>query len=163
MGTAVAIFAAITVGTFLGWVVHWTMHQKWAGRFNKAHMTHHVKMYPAKDLTSGKYRKAGSDDGVFVFVPIIALGVALLDTGLYFLGVSLTALLISGALSVAIGAAHDWIHEAFHTESPWLSKLEWFRNLRALHFHHHRKMKFNLGILVYVWDRLLRTYQKPTQ
>lgn len=161
MGTIVAILSALTVGTFLGWLVHWAMHQRWSGRFNKAHMTHHVKMYPPKDLISDTYRDSGRDDGVFVFVPAITVGVLLVDTALFFCGVSLVSLTLSALVSVGIGAAHDWVHKAFHTPSPWLERLTWFRNLKALHLAHHRRMMTNLGILVYCWDRLFGTFRKP--
>lgn len=161
MYVVLALLATLTLGTLIGWFIHWMMHQNWSGRLYKSHMTHHLNRYPPKDLLSEEYRDAGSDSGLFVFVPIITIGLAPVGILLYFLGVPWTSLLATGTCLSLVGVAHDVIHTAFHIRGSWLERFKWFRVLRARHFLHHRNMRKNLGILFYGWDHVLRTWRSP--
>ncbi len=158
-----AIWAVITTflfGTLMGWVVHWALHQRWSGFANRAHMTHHVRLYPPADLVSEQYRDAGKDNTVFIFTPLIAFGFLVFLGVLYaFLGASLWLI---GGLAVEgllIGVAHDTLHTLFHLHSTRLLRLRWFLRLRDAHFYHHRNMKRNYGVFFFGWDRFFGTFR----
>jgi hypothetical protein len=164
MGLGVVILAlgaTFAVGTLIGWLVHWVMHQPWAGRVYRSHMTHHITLYPPKDLLSDRYRDAGADNGVFVFAPAITIVVAVLGLALYALGVTLWVLATIAVVSTGIGVAHDTLHTSFHLRTSWLTRFRWFRWLRLIHFVHHRRMNRNLGIFWFGWDRLLKAFRRP--
>ena len=164
MGLGVALLvlgATFAVGTLIGWFVHWIMHQRWSGRLYRSHMTHHLKLYPPKDLLSESYRDAGADNGVFIFAPPITFACLVLGIVFYVLGLPLWVLALVAVLSTVIGVVHDSLHTAFHLRNSWLRHFTWFRWLRLMHFVHHRKMNRNLGIFWFVWDRLFRVFRRP--
>lgn len=160
MGALIALIGTLAVGTLVGWFIHWLMHQRWTGRMHRSHMTHHLKLYPHQDLLSDQYRDAGTDNGIFLFAPGITLTVLIFGGVLYLLGISLMSLAIIVGVSTIVGVLHDQVHTAFHLNETVWNRSAWFRRLRALHFYHHRNMRKNLGIMSFVWDRILGTFRK---
>lgn len=154
------LLGTLLYGTLIGWLVHWAIHQKWAGGFYYAHMNHHWKQYPPKDLTSDEYRRAGLDDGLLVFAPIILVGMLLLEGALYVCNCGIELMLVAAFMSLFVGAMHDWIHEQFHLISPRIPQT-WkiFQYLQSRHFEHHRNLHANLGMVWFGWDRLFGTYK----
>lgn len=155
-----ATVATFLYGTLAGWVVHWILHQRWAGRFHRAHLNHHLKQYPPHNLVSDTYRSAGKDDSTVLFAPPITVSFAAFLGTLWALGLptwSLGLLLVEGAL---ISFLTDYIHDQFHLRAPWLVRFAWFRNLRSLHWIHHVNMRRNLGIMWLGWDRVFRTFRR---
>lgn len=155
------LVGTFAVGTLVGWFVHWMMHRPWSKWLYKSHMTHHLKTYPPNDLLSEQYRSAGADNGVFVFVPIITFACVLLCVALYFLGISLSTLILVCGIIAVLGAGHDLLHTQYHLKDSKLNRFKWFQRLRAVHFYHHRRMNRNLGIIFMGWDRVLRTFRNP--
>ncbi len=165
MGMFGALFAALVayaVTAFLGYVVHWAMHQRWSGPLRKAHMVHHLVLYPPKDLVSDSYRSAGSSSSVWSFVaaliPLMCVPIILALLSV----VSWASAALAFFAMAFVGIASDVVHDSFHVKDHILSKLiPRYDVMRALHFQHHRNMKRNFGIFSFICDRLFRTLQKP--
>lgn len=154
-----AVAATFLYGTFAGWLSHWVLHQRWAGRFYRSHMNHHLKQYPPNDLVSAAYRWAGKDDSTVLFIPPVLLLLGLFGMALWKLGVPAWTFPILVAEALVVGILHDWIHLATHVDGHWMLKSAWVRHLRDLHFEHHHNMRANLGIIWFGWDRLFRTFR----
>ena len=119
----------------------------------KPHMTHHLKLYPATDFLSEKYRNPGKDTAVFLFAPFV-LGLI----GIVFLVVPFPY-----SLAFAIQLLfHSWltnyIHDSIHVKGHFLERFRWFIWLRHLHLQHHVNMRRNLGIMTFEVDKVLDTY-----
>lgn len=157
---AVIAVGTLLYGTLIGYVTHWVLHQSWAGRVYRAHMSHHLRQYPPRDLMSTTYRSAGKDDGLRAFTPVLAGGIGLWLLALWLLGVPWWAVALVVIESAAVGWLHDYVHDGFHLEGFWMTRFAWFRNLRSLHWLHHWNMRKNLGILWFGWDRVFRTFRE---
>lgn len=158
--TALVTVGTILYGTLIGWGTHWAIHRPWAGKFYRAHMNHHLRQYPPKDLLSATYRSSGKDDSLFAFVPAIGIAILTWMLLLNYLGVSGWGLAFVFVESLFVGWLHDYIHEGFHIEGFWLRRYRWFQKLEDLHYLHHRNMKKNLGIVWFGWDRIFRTFRE---
>jgi Delta7-sterol 5-desaturase len=156
---AVVLLVGFFALTFLGWIVHWAFHQSWGGRFNVAHMTHHLKLYPPTDFVSDEYRDPKNDNTfwlfLIVFSPLI-LGVILLTVFQVIpIGIGLCILFEMSF----IGAANNYLHDSFHiTKSIW-HRWPGFKELYRLHYNHHVRMDTNFGIFSFLWDRVFGTYR----
>lgn len=159
------LFTAILtflIASLFGYVVHRGLHQYWAGRFNKAHMTHHLSLYPPNQFLSDEYRSAGKDDSFRTFllmaIPLIVLPCLLLLLKFITLGMMITAMVMMGI----IGFLHSYLHDAFHIRNHFLERLpllgKAFENWRRLHYLHHINLQTNFGIFCFWWDRLLKTF-----
>lgn len=159
LAVTIHIFVALLLGTFAGWIGHWALHQRWAGRFAKAHLVHH-RLYPPQDFLAPAYRDAqGSNTTLFLgpFITLVMLGwmgvlVALGAEWYVFVCVLL--------VGIEVGILHEYVHEAMHLEHHPLERFMTFRRLRTLHLKHHQFVQSNLGIVWYGWDRLFRTLKK---
>ncbi len=157
------IFISFIATTFFGYVVHWSLHQSWAGRFNQSHMTHHLKLYPPEDYTSDTYRSAGKDNTVITFavasLPMIAFPIVLGLFGIIGWFLVATALFVE----LSLGFLHWYIHDAFHIKNHWMSRVPWLKDIfqvwNGLHYTHHVDMGTNYGIFVFHWDRLFKTFR----
>lgn len=159
MGPIAAILGTLLLGTLAGWAGHWALHQRWTGRFYRAHATHH-RLYPPGDLRSSSYRDARQDNTTFVLAPIVTFVLLTWIGALLWLGVSWYVYLILVVIGVTTGYAHDYLHEAFHLNHHWLDRFTWFQVLRELHWVHHRKVGKNIGVLWFGWDRLFGTFKR---
>jgi sterol desaturase/sphingolipid hydroxylase (fatty acid hydroxylase superfamily) len=155
------LFAAVLtylVVSLFGYVVHRSLHQSWTGKLNKAHMTHHLKLYPPSDFYSDKYRDPGGDNTAHIFalaaLPIVAAPFILWLCGV--LSLCLTLFIVVEMLF--IGWLHDYLHDAFHITNHPLTKFKLFSRWIDLHYLHHIKMQTNFGIFSFHWDRLFRTF-----
>jgi hypothetical protein len=149
--------------TLFGYVIHWALHQPWAGRFNQAHMTHHLTLYPPSDFTSEKYRHAGKDNTVKTFA-IASIPVILLPILLFWFGVlPLHIVIITVVLMVSIGLLHDHLHNTFHLTNHWLYRVPVIRLIMdrwvQLHYIHHVDMQKNFGIFSFHWDHIFKTFK----
>jgi len=148
--------------SFFGYWVHRGLHKKFSGPFGKSHKTHHEIMYPVTDFKSDKYRSAGKDSSL-IFFAVISIPIVALPFLLSFLGILslVKALLIVGQM-IFWGWLHNYIHDAFHINNHWLSRVPvvkiWFNRLIDLHFGHHCDVQKNFGIFFFGWDRLFGTY-----
>lgn len=152
------------VTSLFGYVIHWSLHQSWAGQFNNAHMTHHLKLYPPEDFTSDTYRHAGKDSTPKFFamaaIPLILTPIVLGLLGILPFYLVITVLVVEGIM----GFLHDHIHDLFHINNNWMSRVPVLRDIfhkwTRLHYLHHVDMEKNYGIFVFHWDRLLGTFWK---
>lgn len=154
----ITLVVVFLITTLFGYVVHRSLHQSWTGRLNRAHMTHHLKLYPPSDFYSKEYRDPGKDNTVRIFaaaaLPLIALPIVLGVCGI--LSIGLTILVIIETLF--IGWLHDYLHDSFHIINHRLNKYAIFKRWTQLHYLHHVDMKTNYGIFSFHWDRLFRTF-----
>jgi len=161
---AILITVIITffVGSLFGYVVHYSLHQSWMGRFNDAHMTHHLKLYPPSDYVSDKYRNAGKDNTVIIFglaaVPIFAVPVVLGILHMLPLTLVITSLIVMSIMSLL----HSYLHDSFHIRNHWLHRVpgigKLFSHWVHIHWLHHVDMDTNYGIFIFFLDRLFGTY-----
>lgn len=161
------ILLTYLIVNLFGYVAHWSLHQTWMGRFNNAHMTHHLKLYPPEDFTSDTYRHAGKDSTPkFFAIAAIPLIIAPIILGV--IGVLPMYLMVIILISeLIIGFLHDYIHDAFHINNHWISCIPGVRvifgRLLKLHYLHHVDMKRNYGIFAYHWDRVFGTFSKNNE
>jgi len=159
MGFAIAGITTFLYGTLIGWVVHWMIHQRWAGPLYRSHSNHHLKQYPPSDLVSERYRDAGKDSSLFVFLPAITVAFLIWCLGAYLLGASVAVLVMMVVEAAVIGWLHDYLHGQFHLKDSWTLRYDCLKQLRVWHWYHHRNMKRNLGIVWFGWDRVFRTFR----
>jgi len=146
------------LGTFLGYAFHRMFHSTWSGRFYKAHMTHHLKLYPPTDYFSDKYRDPGKDNTVWLFILAFSpLGLLILSL-MYFSAISIPMGIGVAVEITIIGWLNNSMHDAFHLRKSFWDRFSFFSKLRKLHFQHHVNMKSNYGIFSFFWDKLLKTY-----
>jgi hypothetical protein len=156
----ITILVTFVVGTLIGHVVHWFLHQRWSGPFYKSHMSHHVTMYPKTDLLSETYRGAGAESGwVWFTIPIAGIVLPVLF-GLWCLGVPIHCIGVAILESILIGYLHGYIHDSFHLIGHWMERLPGYSRLRVLHFVHHFHMQRNFGIFTFHWDRVFGTLKE---
>lgn len=161
MSVLIGILGTLLLGTLAGWLGHWALHQRWAGKFYRSHLTHH-RLYPPRDLRSPAYRDAKGDSTTFFLVPLVTFVIIAWMVALFVLDASWTVFPGIAIAGVGVGWAHDYLHEAYHLESHWLDRCGWFRSLRALHLIHHCRVHSNIGIVWYGWDRLFRTFRRKS-
>ncbi len=160
----VTVFFTYLFVTFFGYVVHRSLHQPWMGRFNKMHMTHHLKLYPPSDYYSEEYRDPGKDSTAkffaFTTLPVFAIVILLAIFGV----LSKLVLFVVLVEMVILGWMHDYLHDSFHITNHWLSRTllieKLFNYWNKLHFNHHVNMQTNFGIFDFVWDKLFKTFWK---
>lgn len=159
MSLLLLMVLVVALGDLVGYAAHWVLHRKWSGRLYRSHMAHHISLYPPWDLTSGEYRQAGRDSGALFFVPVVSAVMLSLFAAVAAAGVPWWQVALLIVEAAAIGWAHDYVHEAMHVEGHRLERHAWFAEARRLHFIHHRSMRRNLGILMFLWDRVFRTFR----
>jgi len=147
--------------SLLGYIVHWAIHQRWAGKAYKAHRAHHVDLYPPGKLISDEYRDAGAQSTIYTFLlaftPFILLPIVLWLCGVFTFVSALTAILAMGL----VGLLNDIIHDSYHVKRHWLSRvIPGYDRMRQLHFVHHVNMKRNFGIYSFIWDKVFKTYRE---
>lgn len=147
--------------SLLGYVVHWAIHRSWAGKAYRAHRAHHIDLYPPGKLISDTYRSAGDKSTVYTFLlafmPLLLLPILFWAVGWFTLVHAIVAI---GAMGL-VGLLNDIIHDSFHVQGHWLSKvIPGYNRMRQLHFVHHINMRRNYGIFSFVWDKLFRTFKE---
>lgn len=161
VGSTILIGAGTYAATgLLGYVVHWAIHQKWAGKAYRSHRAHHIDLYPPGRLVSDEYRDAGSKSTVWTFLlafsPLMLLPIIFWATGViawFQAAAALTAMIV-------VGLINDVVHDSFHVvRHPLARFIPRFAALRSRHFVHHHNMKRNFGIFSFTWDRLFGTFK----
>lgn len=143
-----------------GHLVHWALHQPWAGVFHRAHMDHHLVQYPPGDLTSDRYRTVNwRHSGTFLFTPPLLAILGAVGGLLWGLGAPAWVLVTLGITLVGFGLVNDYVHDSFHVRRHPLNRYGWYRRLRRLHFVHHVDMGSNYGIVTMVYDRVFGTFK----
>jgi sterol desaturase/sphingolipid hydroxylase (fatty acid hydroxylase superfamily) len=159
----VAILTFLVV-TLFGHIAHWCLHQPWAGKVHQAHLTHHIRLYPPSDFMSVQYRDAGKDATPKFFIltgaPLILAPIILCGLGVIHWPVMLTILLTEAV----VGYPHNYLHDAFHIQDHWMSRV-WpidrlFKLWVELHYIHHVDMTSNYGIYTFLWDKVFGTFRR---
>lgn len=154
-----ALLITYLITTIFGYVVHRSLHREWTGRFNRAHMTHHMKLYPPSDFYSEKYRDPGADNTVKIFamaaVPLVVLPILLGILGILPLGITLLVIIEM----LVVGWLHDYLHDAFHITNHPLRKFSLFQSWTYLHYLHHVDMNTNYGIFSFLIDKIVGTFK----
>lgn len=144
---------SLIIATFFDHVVHWALHQRWAGIAHRAHMEHHLELYPPGNLSSDTYRVAKwYHRGALLFTPptLAILGAA---GGLVWLTrAPWWVLAVFAGFVVSFALVNDWFHDSFHVRKHPLMRFRWYRKLRKLHYLHHNDMATNFGIVTLAWD-----------
>ena len=140
------------------------LHRKWSGFLYRKHIRHHFSLYPPHDFISDVYRSAGKDNTFIVFL-ILAIPLILLPIILAIAGIISIACMIAALIVFAIiGGMHDYLHDSFHIRNHWLYRVpiikNYFAKLVDLHYLHHKKVFYNLGIFSFFWDRVFGTFRK---
>lgn len=155
------LLLSLVVASFFGHAVHWALHQKWSGFFNRGHMQHHNELYPPGKLVSDEYRQPKwHNNGLFLFTPptLVILGAA---GGLLRLcGAPWWALAVLGTVIIGFAFANDYVHDSYHLRRHWLNEFRWYRSARILHFLHHSSTDKNFGIFFFGWDSVFKTFRR---
>jgi len=156
------ILASFVIASFFGHVVHWAIHQKWAGPAYKGHMEHHLDLYPVGKLTSDKYRTAKwYHSGPLLFTPPLLVILAVFGGLLWVLGAPHWMVGVLGICIIAFALFNDYVHDSFHVRKHAWGHFKWYKRLRRLHFLHHHDMTVNYGIISFVWDRVFGSAALP--
>lgn len=158
MSFIACILGTLLIGTLAGWIGHWALHQRWTGRFAKAHLVHH-RLYPPSNFLSESYRDAKESDTTLVLGPFITVVVLLWMGTLVLLGAPWFTFVAIVIVGVLVGGLHEYVHKAIHLKGHWLGTLTWFQAIQIHHLKHHKHTQKNLGIVWYGWDRLFRTFK----
>lgn len=156
MGTLLVLVLGFFGIEGVGYGFHRLLHTRFGGPLHRAHLTHHVKLYPPRDYLSNTYRSAGADNTTYRFVAVAAL----VATALALL-LPLWASLPILAEMALVGAANSYVHDSVHVRGHWMERFRLYRRWRALHYQHHFDMSRNFGILTFLADRVAGTYQAP--
>lgn len=149
---------ALVMSNFLGYWIHRALHQKCLGPFHRAHMQHHLELYPPGKLTSDKYRKAHwYNRGPFLFTPPFILIVSICAFVAYLCHAPMWPVAEIALIFIIFGFINDWVHDTFHLRYHLLQKLKYYRRARIAHFLHHTDMSKNYGIISLEWDHVFKT------
>ncbi len=148
-------------GGFIGYAVHWMFHQPWSGVFYKVHKTHHEVKYPSGSFLSDEYRSAGKDNTSPYF--ILAVIILLLPFFIMLQLFSIPTWIIVTIIveSVVIGFITNYMHDSLHIRGHFFEKFRIFRKWRISHRIHHANVRYNLGIISFEWDYILKSWRRP--
>lgn len=156
MGIALVLLVGFFAFEAAGYAFHRFLHTEAAGRLNRAHMNHHLQQYPPQDFTSDVYRSAGGDTTLY---PFLVGGVALAGLLCWLLPLAYALPLL--AELAFVGWLNNAAHDATHLRVHWLMSFRVYRRWRARHRVHHFDMTRNFGVVTFVADRAMGTYQEP--
>ncbi len=160
MITAILTVAAIVTTDAFGYWLHRALHQSWMGVLHRAHMMHHLVLYPPTNFSSETYRDAGKDNSTWTF---LAIGLPLLCSPLLlalftdligWMSAIWLVLVIGG-----VGLLHSFIHDWIHLKAHWFHWILGTKRLINLHKIHHVDMGKNYGIFSFWWDKLNKTFE----
>lgn len=129
----------------LALLTHWLGHRPETGWWFDAHTVgHHTHDYPASRFLTSAYEPAKQDNSqAYVGALLVAPALAAWLCGVP----SLYAYVCSACCCYMMLVGADTIHMALHTRHHAWERWQWFRNLRALHYWHHKgDMKRNYAI-----------------
>jgi len=156
--TAIITLVSCVASGFFGYWIHRGLHQKWAGPFHRAHMEHHVELYPPGNMTSERYRTARwYHRGPLLFTPPFFVIVGILTLLAWIVEISLWNVVVPAIVFVLSGYINDVTHDSFHLRKHWAQRLPFYRRIRRAHFLHHNDMGKNYGILSFEWDVVFGT------
>jgi sterol desaturase/sphingolipid hydroxylase (fatty acid hydroxylase superfamily) len=129
------------------------------GPLHKAHLTHHLELYPPGDFSSEKYRNAGAKSTTWIFLvaglPLLLGPLAFAWWGIIDWLTGICLIVVTGG----IGLLHDRIHDWMHLSSHWFHWVPGAKRLIEMHKVHHSDMTKNFGIFTFFWDKLAKTFE----
>ena len=136
----------------LGIFTHWLGHRRWIPWWYRAHMEHHLHIYPPSKFLTDEYQPTESKNAkAYAFTILLSPFI-----GCYFTGLNLKTYLVGLGLSTGLLKIADELHKAVHRKNTCLEKYNWFQDIRTLHYYHHKgDMKHNYGISNFFWDYIL--------
>lgn len=146
--------------TFLGYVIHWFLHQPFSGVFYRKHYTHHFIHYPPGRLFSETYIYTKSDNSVVLFAILFSPFVATILLLTIFQVIPLVLGILLMIEMTIIGWTNTHMHDSFHIYHSLWSRFWFFSDLVILHSLHHHDTSKNLSIFWFGWDRIFGTYHK---
>jgi len=159
--TLVALLIGFYLAEGAGYLVHRLAHWPGSGPLHRAHMAHHLDLYPdgGSAFLSEAYQHPPARSGnVLHFVPfVLGLGAVLL------LVLPLGWALLLFAEVAILALTNSVLHDRLHVREDRLEGFAWFERLRALHRQHHDDMTTNLGIFHFGIDRLFGTLRDPSR
>ena len=117
------------------------------------HITHHKKYYPINNFESEKYRS--NNEGVVAYVPLYILLIGILYH--IFEYRYWIFIIIQSTLHTYI---NNYIHQNIHLKNSWLTRYEWFRKAKQLHYKHHQNWDKNYSFGIdHTIDKINKTYK----
>lgn len=153
---AIVALLSLVATEGLGYLVHTAAHRAWSGVLYRTHLKHHTVYTPA-DYVDDEYRNPGASSFVWWY---LALGVV--TAGLLFWLAPMWLAMTASITMAVVGAVNSFVHDAFHIRGHWLEHLRWFNWRRELHYVHHVDVRKNLGIYTFWFDRLFKSFRKPS-
>ena len=150
-----AFFLSLVFVDLAGYWLHRWAHVK-GSPFYRPHMVHHVRVYPPRRFLSESYETSGGGNLLLWFGPVLVLYVSLLWLLLPW------PMALTGTVGGVIpGIVSSLVHDATHIRGSWV----WRRlgPLAEMHEVHHRRMRTNLGIVHFGWDRVFGTWRSPAR
>ena len=134
------------INNFIIWLIHWFLHQSYALWLHAKHIEHHSN--------NGIYDQDNKLLFTIVAIPFLIATVILTLCGIYAPIVGFVIFICA----LANSSLHDYLHIQFHNKDSWLFKYNWFLKLRNFHFIHHKVLNKNFGVIVFVWDKLFKSF-----
>ncbi len=135
----------------IGYWLHRAAHRPWSGAMHRAHMTHHVRNYPPREVTSDRYRSSRAASLAIWLAPFFVI----YSVAAFAVGVPHPWAVVAGAGLTA--AASSVIHDLTHVSGSIAWRWPMLLGPAVRHHAHHFKMGRNFGIVVTWWDDLFRT------
>lgn len=156
LNVLIAIVASFFFAEAVGFFIHKLAHWPGSGKLFRNHLHHHAVIYPPENYTTKKYVANVRTSFLPVFVPLFIVCNAVAWT--FF---SWPIALIFFLMSSGVSLVSNYMHDSFHVENHWLDRFRWHRLLRELHHVHHKHTRKNLGIYMFLYDRLFRSFKYP--
>lgn len=150
------LVTAITTFFFseaVGFGIHRLAHSPISGRMFRHHMKHHGRDYPPARFMSEKYLSNLRESFIWFFAPAFIL----MNTMAWVFLVWPVALTFS-FVTIGVSFFNDIVHDSFHVKDHWMTRFRWHGRLRTAHRVHHKNLKKNLGMWLFLYDRILGTY-----
>ena len=161
---------------------HWLAHQKWTGPMYRAHMRHHLEIFPPKNFY-GKdgiiIKETGYECPTLLQLcspfasttvnpyhegPLFVLFGLILWSSIYICESTPLTILFLTILIAIIGLVGSAIHYSFHIKGFELEKYEWYLELRTLHYLHHLgNMQSNFAMVNVGIDYFFDSYSRDLE
>ena len=161
------------------WVWHYQAHHKlswipWNTACRKYHKNHHwIEFPPDAFYGSDTYWKKQDTTIVSVWgsLPLASSAaheallytflVIILAVSYYILKISTATIVAALFMALVIGVVGNYLHMSFHDKDHWLQRFEIWRELRIVHYEHHKgTAQHNYSMANFMWDWLLGSYHQ---
>lgn len=171
---ALSIMCGFLYAEVIGYFIHRVMHNEKIPWLSRAHMDHHLRLYPPGSpmrTEEYKYPKHATKIGIgfeWLIPAALALGIFVLCLSLLGVGALYQAVAVAASIGWAV-IIFNYLHDGMHKTGFWLSKnslfKSWFSKSTKLHDIHHLyitdlgRMDANYGIVFHFMDKIFGTYR----